>query len=79
VTPEEHELIVRMFAKYSSYIEFLLRILQSREVIEDGDIGAFLAMVRSDQDRISRGLLSVKGDYLRFAEEIGLDVKFPDL
>lgn len=77
MTPQEHELITRMFAKHLRYFELVLRILQSREIVEAGDIGAFLALVNSDQEHIASALLSAKGDYQRSAKEIGLTVTFP--
>lgn len=77
MTPEEHELMTRMFNKQFRYLELLLRILQSRDLLEDGDIGAFLALVNDDQARNASSLLAVKGDYLRAAKDIGLKVTFP--
>jgi len=78
MTPEEHELIARMFAKQLRYFEVLIRILQSREIVEGDDLSAFLALVKSDHERSVAALRSVKGDFQLIAKEIGLAVRFPN-
>lgn len=77
MTPEEHLLIAAMLAKQFQYTEMLIRLLQSRGLIEGDDLSAFLAFVREDQTHNERRLLSMKGEYQRAAKEIGLKVKFP--
>jgi hypothetical protein len=77
MTPEEHQLMARMFAKQFQYIELLIRILQSRDIVQGDDLTAFLALVQSDLKRNERALQSVKVDYQKAAKEIGLSVRFP--
>lgn len=77
MTPEEHELVARMFAKQFRYFELLITVLQSREILQSGDLAAFLALVKSDNERSAAALLAVKGDYQQAAKDIGLTLTFP--
>jgi hypothetical protein len=77
MTPQEHELIARMFAKQFRYIELLVNILQSRDIIEGDDLAAFLSALRADAERDAFALQSAKAEYRRLAKDIGLAVTFP--
>jgi hypothetical protein len=77
MTPEEHQLITIMLAKQFQYTEMLIRILQSRGIVEGDDLSAFLSLVRADQRHSVPLLQAMKGDYRKVAKEIGLRVTFP--
>jgi hypothetical protein len=77
MTPQEHELMATMFAKQLRYIELLVQILQSREIIEGDDLAAFLSLVRSDERNNAAALRAAKAEYRKAAKEIGLRVGFP--
>ncbi len=77
MTPQEHELVATLFAKQLRYIELLIDILQSREVIGDDDLAAFLALLHSKKTNNAAALRAAKAEYRKAAKEIGLRVSFP--
>jgi len=69
MTAEEHLLIATMLAKQFQYTEVLIRILQSRGLIEGDDLSAFLAFVREDREHNDRRLQSMKAEYRKSAKK----------
>jgi hypothetical protein len=77
MTPQEHELVARMFAKQLHYTKLLIEILHSKEVLEGDDLAAFLSVSRADPARNSEVIEVAKKEYRKAAKEIGLRVSFP--
>lgn len=77
MTDKEHALIIMMFTRQDQYIQMLLEMLKSNEIIQADDIPAFDSAVRNDPDSVG-ALHRVDGQYRAFATRLGLDLpKFP--
>lgn len=70
MTPEEHRLIIEMFKQQTLFYAGLVEILQSRGVIDHGDLEAFDDVV----SHTKRELLErhVEEDYVRFGTTLGV-------
>jgi hypothetical protein len=77
MTDKEHALMIMMFTRQTQYIQMLLDLLKSREIIQTDDIPAFDFAVRNDPDSVV-ALHEVSGLYRAFANRLGLELpKFP--
>ncbi len=70
MTPAEHRLIVEMFKHQTLVYAGLIKLLQSREIVAEGDLFAFDALVSAS----SRELLEreVEDQYRGFATILGV-------
>jgi isopentenyl phosphate kinase len=77
MTDKEHALIMMMFTRQTMYIQMLIDMLKSKEIIQGDDVPAFDFAVRSDPDSVSL-LREVAGLYRSFANQLGMEIpKFP--
>ena len=76
MTDKEHALIIMMFTRQSQYIQMLLDMLKSKEIIQADDVPAFDFAVINDPDSAA-ALHEVAGLYRVFATKLGVDL--PDL
>jgi hypothetical protein len=79
MTPQEHELIARMFARQMEYTKTLIEIIRSRGIAQDDDYKAFVSLVREGGPYSERALRASKAEYRKTATDIGLKVSFPKL
>ena len=78
MTPQEHELLARMFATQMEYTKMLIELLRSRGIAEsDDDYQAFVSLVREGGSHSEHALRAARAQYLRTARDIGLPVSFP--
>jgi hypothetical protein len=68
--------MMMMFTRQTQYIQMLLDMPKSRDVIQEDDIPAFDSAVINDPDSVA-ALLRVKGQYDSFANRLGMAL--PDL
>ena len=73
MTDKEHALMMMMFTRQTMYIQMLLDMLKSRDVIEDSDIPAFDSAVIHDPKN-SSAYQRVDESYRRFAASIRLEL-----
>lgn len=70
MTQEEHKLVIEMFKQQALYYAGLVEILKSRDVIYEGDLGAFDDVVsRTKCELVER---SVEECYLRCGIALGV-------
>jgi len=73
MTPEEHQLMITMWAKQYQQLKVVVEILKSRGLLEGDDPLAFATLVHSDV-AANRALLQESATiYLQTAKEIGVD------
>ena len=77
MTPQEHELVARLFARQLEYTKMLIEILRSHEIVKNDDDRAFVSFVREGSPRSAAALRAARGEYRKTAKEIGLTVSFP--
>ena len=72
MTPEEHGLILAVFARQLQLIKGLAALLESKGILEKGDISAFFSWAQTDE-RVANDMVQIaREDYYRFAESLGL-------
>jgi len=77
MTDREHALVIMMFTRQTQYIQMLIDLLKSREIIQGDDIPAFDFAVRNDPDSVD-ALHRVNIQYRAFANQLNLELpKFP--
>lgn len=79
MTPEEHALMVAILANQLQFTKAILEILNSRGLIESGDLGAFLALVQHHQKASEPLLESARQLYLAAAQHLGIETGLEDL
>jgi len=79
MTPQEHELMVTMFARLYEAIGMLTEALKSRGVLPDDDARAFAHLIHQDPQKAVRYLLQAQSDYTRLARSSGVATGLADL
>jgi hypothetical protein len=73
MTQKEHTLMIYMFAQQSMVIKSLVEILKSRNVLDDGDLDAFDALVLRHETLNENGVIDhVAKEYQGFAKTLGV-------
>jgi hypothetical protein len=73
VTPEEHKLMITMWAKQYQQLKVVVEILKSRGLLEGDDPMAFATIVHSDA-AANKALLQESAElYLQTAKDIGVE------
>ena len=65
----EHQLVVEMFKQQRLFYVGLIKLLQSREIVSEGDLHAFDALAVAERESVESG---VKEEYLRAAKTLGV-------
>jgi hypothetical protein len=73
MTPEEHALMVAILANQLQFTKAVLEILNSRDLVEEGDLGAFLALVQHHQQASEPILETARQLYLAAAQQLGIE------
>jgi len=69
--------MMMMFTRQTMYIQMLIDMLKSKEIIQGDDVPAFDFAVRNDPDSVA-ALHEVSGLYRSFANQLGMVLpKFP--
>jgi len=76
---DEHILMVHMFARQMMLFQSLLEILKSRGVLQRGDIEAFEALVREEEQEHLEIFHAVVNQYQAFARELGIQEGLPSV
>jgi len=80
MTPQEHLLMISMFARYERFIRTLVDILKSRAVVEGrpilepDDMKAYEALIFSKERETAAGLIRTQAVYREVATMFGLDI-----
>jgi hypothetical protein len=72
MTPQEHELMLLMFAKQHEAIGILIDVLKSRNILTSDDDKAFAHVVHFDQKRLLQFTVQAWADYQKFAAQLGI-------
>jgi hypothetical protein len=73
MTDKEHSLMLMMFTRQNLYIQMLLDMLQSNNIIQQDDIPAFDSVVINDPDNADAFLRAIT-QYRSFASQLGLEL-----
>ena len=73
MTDKEHELMIMMFTRQTLYVQMLIDVLKSNEIIQGDDIPAFDFAARNDPASVD-AFLRVNEQYQRFAQAMGLEL-----
>jgi hypothetical protein len=73
MTPDEHKLIITMFAKQYQQLKVVIEILKSRGLLEGDDAMAFATVVHSDADSNALVFQQAAALYLEAATHLGID------
>jgi hypothetical protein len=73
MTPDEHKLIITMFAKQYQQIMVIIEILKSRGLLEGDDPMAFATVVHSDTDSNALVFQQAAALYLEAATHLAID------
>jgi hypothetical protein len=73
MTDKEHALIMTTFTRQTQYIQMLIDMLKSKEIIQGDDVAAFDSVVRSDPASVS-AFLRVTEQYHSFANQLHLEL-----
>jgi hypothetical protein len=73
MTDKEHALIMMMFTRQDQYIQMLLNMLTSNEIIQGDDIPAFDSAVRNDPASVA-SFHRMFDQYTAFAKRLGLEL-----
>lgn len=73
MTDKEHALILMMFTRQNLYIQMLLDMLKSRDIIQADDIPAFDSVVIADRDNVD-AFVRALAQYRKFANQLGLEL-----
>jgi hypothetical protein len=77
MTDNEHALMIMMFTRQTMYIQMLIDMLKSNEIIQGQDVPAFDFAVCNDPGSVD-ALHRVNNQYRAFANQLGLELpKFP--
>jgi hypothetical protein len=74
MTPQEHKLMMTMFARQSQMLEILTTVLKREEILKGDDIRAFSEVVILNDDLSKEIALSVAEEYRRAAKAFGVVV-----
>jgi hypothetical protein len=77
MSPNEHRLMVFMFARQIILIQSFIEILRSRDILQEGDIEAFEALVRSQEASDHDVRVSVASQYQEIARQLGIEGNLP--
>ena len=78
MTPQEHELMIMMFARMHEAIEILKETLKSRGLWTDDDEKAFSHAVHADARKLLQNIGQAYIDYARIAKLAGVVVELPE-
>lgn len=73
MTPDEHKLMILVFARQLQMGKTFIEILKSRGVLEQGDSEAFASIVYRDASSNTDLALDAAKQYLHFAKMLGVD------
>jgi hypothetical protein len=68
MTPQEHKLMMTMFARQSQMLEILVTVMKREGILERDDIAAFTNVVTSDVSLNDEILQSVADEYKKAAK-----------
>jgi hypothetical protein len=74
MTPQEHKLMMTMFARQSQMLEILVTVMKREGILERDDIAAFTNIVTSDASLHDEILQSVADDYGKAAKYFGVNL-----
>ena len=77
MTPNEHKLMVHIFARQTMLIKSIIEMLKSRDVLQDDDVDAFEALVRETEHQDLAIFHAVANQYTTYAEGLGLGGDLP--
>jgi len=77
MTIEEHRLMIFMFAKQTELLLSVVQMLESREIIAEGDFVAYQNLVRAKQLEARNVLSQTISQYHDFAEKLGIQADLP--
>ncbi len=74
MTEKDHRLMIEMFKHQTRVISTLVAVLEGREIIEQGDLDAYDALVAADESQVSELENHVEETYRGFAKVLGVNV-----
>ena len=77
MTPEEHKLIVWMFAKQAQQFKVLVDLLKSKGIAEGDDLQAFDFAARKDFETSAALVQEVASRYASFCQTLGVPFQIP--
>lgn len=77
MTPTEHRLVLEMFKQQTRVISTLTAVLESRGILEKGDLEAYDALQSADELQVDELEGEVATMYERFAEALGVKTGLP--
>jgi hypothetical protein len=72
MTAQEHKLIVYMFAKQTELLMSVIQMLESRDIIAEGDFVAYQNLVRAKELEVHNVLRQTIAQYHNFATSLGV-------
>jgi hypothetical protein len=78
MTHAEHKLMLFMFVKQMSLFHALIESLKSKGVLDEGDLPAYEALIRSSDEMNNAMFDQVAGYYSTFATSLGIADQLPD-
>lgn len=72
MTPEEHLLVITVFAKQLQLIRTLFEILRSHEIVEAGDFDAFFSLITQHEQASGPLFDTAFAFYLRASKRAGV-------
>jgi hypothetical protein len=73
MTPKEHALMLGVLVTQLQLMRALIEMLNSRGIIETGDMGAFMALVQSQKAETSSLVDAAHELYLAAAKTVGVE------
>jgi hypothetical protein len=73
MTPKEHKLLIWLLARQLQNTKTLIKILESRGILENDDAEAFASSVFLDEESNRDVLAQAKEEYLKIAKLLGLE------
>jgi hypothetical protein len=74
MTPQEHKLMMTMFARQSQMLEILVTVMKREGILERDDVAAFTNVVASDVTLNNEILQSVADEYKKAAIVLGVNL-----
>jgi hypothetical protein len=75
MTPEEHLLLITMFAKQARQIKVLSEVLKSRGILQGDDLEAFTASVKWDAPSLANLLAETMQEYEATCKAMNVPLK----
>jgi hypothetical protein len=76
MTAKEHELIVNMLAFQTATLKALCQVLESKGILEPGDLSAFAFVVGSEEQRDMGTVKTIASVYAQMAQKLGMNLQF---